>query len=76
MDAKKKQRYLIRIHVEQYVEAESYRAAAASTMSDLTGDAGRPVAFRQCCICSSEVTRAGNIRKGDRFQYFKIEDLK
>jgi hypothetical protein len=77
MAAKKKQRYLVRIHVEQYVEAESMQAAAASTMYDLTGDSGRLVAFKQCCICSMEVTPAGNIRKGpDAFRYFHIEDLK
>jgi hypothetical protein len=75
MDDNKK-RYLVRIHVEQYVWAESFEKAAASTMHDLTGNNGT-VAFKQCCICSMACTPAGNIRKGpDALKYFRIEELK
>ena len=76
MDEPKKKRYLVRVHVEQYVWAETFAQAAAATLSDLTGDNG-VVAFKLCCICSMECTPAGNIRKGpDAFKYFRVEELK
>ena len=69
-----KQKFLVRIHVEQYVDATDTRAAAAQTMHDLTGD--HLAAFRLCSICAVEATPSGNLRKNGEFKYFNIEELK